>query len=118
MAIEPATKGRPGNIRVSILRHFLSVGCESAFLLPSDYRSTMQVMNDVIGGPPARAIRGRCVDYLESIGELRALRHDGTYKVMMSVMGQPGHGASVRRYAEGRPLQNERAHVVHTLSQL
>ena len=58
------------------------------------------------------------VDYLKPIGELRALRRDGTYKVMMSVMGQPGHGASVRRYAEAHQLPNERAHVAHTLSQL
>ena len=56
------------------------------------------------------------MDYLKSIGELRAIRHDGTYKVMMSVMGQPGHGASVRRYAEEHQLPSERAHVVHTLS--
>ena len=54
MAIGPATKGRPESVRVSILRYFLSIGCESAFLLPSDYRSTMQVTNDVIGGPPRK----------------------------------------------------------------
>ena len=51
-----------------------------------------------------------------SIGELRALRRDGTYKVMMRAMGQPGHGAIVRRFAEGRQLPSERAHVARTLS--
>ena len=117
-AIEPATNGRPENIRDAILRHYLSVGCESAAPLPADYRSTTQAMKDVISGPPARAIRGRCIGYLKSIGELRALRRDGTYKVMMSVMGQPGHGSSVRRYAEAHQLPNERARVVHTRSTL
>ena len=117
-AIDPATKGRPGNIRVVILRHYVGVGFESASLLPSDYRSTMQVMGDVISGPPDRAIRGRRTDYLKSIGEFRALRHNGNYEAMMSVMGQPGHGARVRGYSEAHHLPNERARVAHTLSQL
>ena len=67
-AIEPATKGRRENIRISILRHYLSVGCESAFLLPTDYRSTMQVMKDVINGPPLERSVGGAWTTLSRLG--------------------------------------------------
>ena len=36
------------------------------------------------------------MDHLSAQGEFSVIRHDGTYKSLMSLTGQPKHGAKIR----------------------
>ena len=53
------------------------------------------------------------MEYLASIGDFEVITHDGTYKIAMGLIGQPGHGVAIRRKKGGPP--KDEIHVVQTL---
>ena len=91
-------------------------------LIPSDYRAITRILEGAISLPSVALVRRGCAGYLFNNRELRALRHDGAYKVPESLTGHPTHCASVRKYAETGDLRNrhsaERLRVVRTLRAL
>ena len=102
-AIRPEIKGRPRAIMESILSRFIAAGCESSFLLPSKQEVYLSILGDILSFSNARPIRGRCMRHLNSQGEFDVVRRDGTYKMLMSLTGQPKHGAKIRRTDGGKP---------------
>ena len=96
MATKPEIKGRHRAIADSILSIYIPSGCESCFLLPSNQDVYMSILDDILSFSNARLIRGRCMRRLNSQGEFDVVRRDGTYKMLMSLSGQPKHGAKIR----------------------
>ena len=62
----------------------------------------MSILDDILSFPNAKLIRGRCMRRLNSQGEFDVVRHDGTYKMLLSLTGQPKHGAKIRRTDGGK----------------
>ena len=89
-----------------LLRHFISIGCENAFLLPTRNSLILGLLEDVCASQSVAAIRDRCLKYLDDAGEFEILRHDGTYKLLMSLSNQPRRGAQIR---ENEKLRRARA---------
>ena len=101
VAIRPGIKGMPLAIMDSFRSIYIASGCESCFLLPSKQDVYMSILDDILSFPNARLIRGRCMRHLNSQGEFDVVRHDGTYRMLMSLSGQPQNGAKIR-CVEGR----------------
>ena len=83
----------------------------------------MFILGDIVSFPNASLIRGRCRRHLNSQGEFDVGRHDGTYKMLMSLSGQPNHGAEIRcadggirEGSRGRGGDKSRTHVAHKLT--
>ena len=114
IAARPNVKGRPRAIREALLEHYIRIGCESAFLIPSRQSFYQRVLEDVLPSTPVQNMRDRCLAYLTRKGEFEDIRQDGTYKVIMPMTNQPKHGAKMRKSEEKeRP---GRLHVAHTLT--
>ena len=107
-------KGRPRSIRESLLGRYVRSGCESAALIPSRLSFYQRVPYDVLPRIAVQSMRGRFFIYLTKKGEFEVVRHDGAYKVLMSMTNQPKNGAKMRK-SEGNEHPG-RLHVAHTLT--
>ena len=119
VAVRPEIKGRPRAVQEELLRHFISIGCENAFLLPTRNSLILGLLGDVCASQSVATIRGRCLKYLAGAGEFEIPRRDGTYKLPMSLSSQPKQGAKIRKNENSRASLNEsreRLHVAHTVA--
>ena len=119
--LRPGVKGRPESARISLIDSFTRRGGDATHLTQRGYRTILLASQEVLSLPCVARYRGRLLDYMREHGGLKVLRHDGAYKVLMNLMGQPRHGASVRKYADctgeiEKKIRgaSDRTHVVHT----
>ena len=101
VAIKPEIKGRPRAIMDSILSIYIASCCESCSLPPPRQEVYMSILDDILSFSITMLIRGLCMRHLNSQGEFDVVRHDGTYRMLMSLSGQPQNGAKIR-CVEGR----------------
>ena len=107
----------------SALSIYIASGCESCFLLPPMPVVYMSILDDIINFPIAKLIRGRCMRRLNAQAEFHVVRHDGAFKMLMSLPGKPKHGTEIRGAnretspgAHREIPQTHRRHVAHTLT--
>ena len=112
IAVRPNVKGRPRATREALLVRYIRIGCEYAILIPSMQAFYQRVLEDDLSITPVQNMRDRCLAYLTKKGKFDAIRHDGAYKVLMSMTDQPKHGAKMRK-SEGEERPG-RLHVAHT----
>ena len=90
-SLDTQTKGAGKRVLTCILNHFVSSRAEVPFLLP--YTEVITDLQDVcVKQFRTIVVRGR--DELQQRDAFRVITVDGTFKFLMSVQGQPKHGAA------------------------
>ena len=75
-------------------------GLRRLYLLPSEYITIHGIAGDVVILPCVAALRSLQMGHLLRSGGMRAILRDGTYRVLTNTLGNPRHGAVVRKYGE------------------
>ena len=95
--LSPETHGCQRRVYNGLIQHFTALGSETTFLMPRPHRNIRDIQMMIAEGGTSKKIVRRGLQYLKDAREFEVLAHDGTYKVAMGLIGQPGHGVRVRR---------------------
>ena len=124
LTLSPETRGHQRRVYNGLIQHFISLGCGTTVLMPRPHRNIRDIQMMIADVPTTKKILRRGMEFLTDDRDFEVLTHDGTYKVTLGIIGQPGHGIRVRT-EDGPPGNTDRArraaeakgdqHVVQTL---